>query len=99
MNPTVLAALIGAAGALIVCLVNNHYQDKKHRDDMHAKEMLKAAEEVKEKAEMKAWMNGIEKEIKELIRKIDIHNGYADKIGSMQTDIAYIKGKMEEQKA
>lgn len=28
-------------------------------------------------------------------KKLDEHNGYADKITSIQTDIAYIKGKME----
>ena len=28
-------------------------------------------------------------------RKLDEHNGYADKIGSIQQDIAFIKGKLE----
>ena len=29
-------------------------------------------------------------------KKLDEHNGYADKIGSIQTDVAYIKGKLEK---
>ena len=29
-------------------------------------------------------------------KKLDEHNGYAEKIGSIQQDIAYIKGKLEK---
>lgn len=96
MNPTVLAALIGAAGALIVCLINNFFQNRKRKKDEGQKEKQRIEDAAREKAEMKAWMNGIEREMKELIRKIDIHNGYGDKIGKIQIDIAFIKGKMEE---
>lgn len=28
-------------------------------------------------------------------RKLDEHNGYADKIGSIEQNLAYIRGKME----
>lgn len=28
--------------------------------------------------------------------KLDTHNGYAEKIGGIQQDIAYIKGKLEK---
>lgn len=28
-------------------------------------------------------------------RKLDEHNGYADKIGSMEQNLAYIRGRME----
>ena len=96
INPSVLAALIGAAGALLVCLINNYFQNRKRKDDEAKKDQQKAYDAAKEKAEMKAWMNSIEKEIKDLVRKIDIHNGYADKIGSIEQNIAYIKGKLEE---
>ena len=29
-------------------------------------------------------------------KKLDEHNGYADKIGSIQQDISFIKGKLEK---
>lgn len=33
--------------------------------------------------------------LKSIERKLDEHNGYAEKIGGIQQDIAYIKGKLE----
>ena len=44
---------------------------------------------------MKAWMKEIERTLKENNHKLDIHNGYAEKIGSLQTDVAYIRGKLD----
>jgi len=37
----------------------------------------------------------IEARLKSIERKLDEHNHYSEKIGSIQTDIAYIKGKLE----
>ncbi len=37
----------------------------------------------------------LEERLKSIENKLDTHNGYAEKIGSIQQDIAYIKGKME----
>ena len=34
--------------------------------------------------------------LKSIERKLDEHNGYADKIGSIQQDISFIKGKLEK---
>ena len=34
--------------------------------------------------------------LKSIERKLDEHNGYAEKIGGIQQDIAYIKGKLEK---
>lgn len=48
----------------------------------------KAVEEAQEKTELKLRLKSIE-------TKLDTHNSYAEKIGGIQADIAYIKGKME----
>lgn len=77
MNPTVLAALIGAASAIVVQLISTWQQNGKRRIE-------EAAREAK-----------LEERLKSIERKLDEHNGYAQKIGSIQQDIAYIKGKME----
>ncbi len=79
MNPTVLAALIGAAASIIVNLISVYQQNQKRREE----EKIRDA-----KLEMK--LSSIEK-------KLDEHNGYAEKIGAVQQDIAYIKGKMEKE--
>lgn len=79
MNPTVLAALIGAAASIIVNLISVWQQNKKRAIDDAVKE-----------AKLEARLRSIES-------KLDTHNGYAEKIGSIQTDIAFIKGKLEKE--
>lgn len=77
MNPTVLAALIGAASAIIVQLISQWQQNSKRRIE-------EAARDVK-----------LQERLKTIERKLDEHNGYAEKITSIQQDIAFIKGKMQ----
>lgn len=79
MNPTVLAALIGAASAIIVQLISTAQQNSKRR-------LEEAAREAK-----------LEERLKSIEKKLDEHNGYAQKIGSIQQDIAFIKGKLEKE--
>ena len=82
MNPTVLAALIGAAASIVVNLISVWQQNQKRREEDRVRDA---------KLEMK--LSSIEK-------KLDEHNGYAEKIGAVQQDIAYIKGKISgEQKS
>lgn len=38
----------------------------------------------------------LEARLASIENKLDTHNGYAEKIGNIQTDIAYIKGKLEK---
>lgn len=78
MNPTVLAALIGAAASIVVNLISAWQQNSKRR-----------LEEATREARLEERLKSIEK-------KLDEHNGYAQKIGGIQQDIAYIKGKMEK---
>ena len=79
MNPTVLAALIGAVASIIVNLISAWQQNSKRRIE-------EAAREAK-----------LEERLKSIEKKLDEHNGYAQKIGGIQQDIAYIKGKMEKE--
>lgn len=78
MNPTVLAALIGAVASIIVNLISVYQQNQKRREEQKVRDA---------KLDMK--LSSIEK-------KLDEHNGYAEKIGSVQQDIAFIKGKLEK---
>ena len=77
MNPTVLAALIGAVSAIVVQLISQWQQNSKRRIE-------EAARDAK-----------LEERLKTIERKLDEHNGYAEKITSIQQDIAFIKGKMQ----
>lgn len=76
MNPTVLAALIGAAASIIVNLISVYQQNQKRMEEQKIRDA---------KLDMK--LSSIEK-------KLDEHNGYAEKIGSVQQDIAFIRGKI-----
>lgn len=79
MNPTVLAALIGAAASIIVNLISVYQQNQKRREEDRVRD-----------AKLELKLSSIEK-------KLDEHNGYAEKIGSVQQDIAFIKGKLEKE--
>ena len=70
MNPTVVAALIGAAASIIVNLISAWQQNSKRR-----------LEEATREARLEERLKSIEK-------KLDEHNGYAQKIGGIQQDIA-----------
>lgn len=38
----------------------------------------------------------LDQKLSNIEKKLDEHNGYAEKIGGIQQDIAYIKGKLEK---
>ena len=53
-----------------------------------AQRKKKAVEEAKRETRLEDRLSSIE-------TKLDIHNGYAEKLGSIQIDIAYIKGQLK----
>ena len=89
-------ALIGAIAALVVCLINNFFQERKRKKDEQDKEVAKAAQDAAKEERLAARLNTIEKKQEEVCHKLDIHNGYAEKISAVQRDIAYIKGTLEK---
>ena len=89
-------ALIGAIAALAVCLINNYFMDKRRKKDERDKEVAKAALDAAKEERLAAWLNTIERKQEEVCHKLDIHNGYAEKISAVQRDIAYIKGTLEK---
>ena len=48
----------------------------------------KAVEEAKRETRLEDRLQSIE-------TKLDIHNGYAEKLGNIQVDIAYIRGQLK----
>ena len=102
INDVVIVALIGLAGtvitasAAIICqIIINKKNNAKLRADELEKERIRAADAATKEEHMRAWMSEVERQLEETNRKLDIHNGYAEKIGGMSVDIAYIKGRME----
>lgn len=52
----------------------------------------------KRKEEMRVRDAKLDLKLTNIEKKLDEHNGYADKIGSIEQNIAYIRGKLESGK-
>ena len=102
MDNTIIVAWIGFGGTVFVAIctlitqlvINKRNREKRIAEDAE-KEKARAAEEARKEEKLTARLNSIERNLEENNRQLRIHNGYADKIGSIQQDIAFIKGKLE----
>ncbi len=96
MSDAIIVALITGAFAIIGQWMLLRSDRKKRSDEDAEKEKKRAVAEARKEEQLNARLNTIERTLEDNNHKLDIHNGYADKIGSMQQDIAYIKGKVDE---
>ena len=96
MSDAIIVALITGAFAIIGQWMLLRSDRKKRSDEDAEKEKKRAVAEARKEEQLNARLNTIERTLEDNNHKLDINNGYADKIGSMQQDIAYIKGKVDE---
>lgn len=81
MSDSILIAFIGAAGSVVgACIAARSAVDKKTREDD-----IKAAQREQRQQD----------QLEEIKHKLDIHNGYAEKLGNIQVDIASIHKDIE----
>lgn len=85
---TVLAAVISAVVTLVICLINGRQQQRKISAEMIRQEEERRKTEAVRDAKLEMWMRGVEE-------KLDTHNGYAEKLGQIGTDIAVIKNDIK----
>lgn len=85
---TVLAAALSVLGTLIVCLLNNRAQRLKFADDIKKRDIERDKAEAVRDARLEEWMKTVDK-------KLDTHNGYAEKFTEFGEDIAGIKASIE----
>lgn len=96
---TLLAAVVSVIGALIVCLLNNKAQNKRYLTELQNQNKERAEAEAardaeREKAEavrdakLEMWIQSVNK-------KLDLHNGYAERFSEIGTDIAVIKNDIK----
>ena len=85
---TVIASIISGLVALIVCIINSHAQQKKMSKEFEEQEKSRRQAEAVRDAKLEMWMKGVEE-------KLDIHNGYAEKLNNIQQDIAVIKNDIK----
>ena len=85
---TVIAAIISAIVTLVICLINSRQQQKKMSEEMARQAEQRRKDEAVRDAKLEMWMRGVEE-------KLELHNGYAQKLGEIQTDIAVIKNDIK----
>lgn len=94
MPDTITVALITAAGSVI----GSYFINLKNKREQAIRDAVREEEQ-------KMRLDNIDRKIESLGKKVDIHNGYAEKFGSIDTnmalvqkDIVYIKDEMRELK-
>lgn len=89
---TVIASIISGLVAIVVCIINNRAQQKKMMREMMAElqnqyNEMRNNEAIRD-AKLQMWMKGVEE-------KLDIHNGYAEKLGNIEKSIAVIQNDIK----
>lgn len=81
---TVLAALISALAAIVVGALNARAQRKKFSEDIRERDVKREKDEAVRTATLEMWMETVDK-------KLDQHNGYAEKFSTIGEAIAEIR--------
>lgn len=85
---TVLAAFISAAAAILVCVLNSRAQNKKLIAELRKQAEQKKIDEAVRDTKLEMRLEAVEK-------KLDVHNGYAEKFSEIQADIGIIKNDIK----
>lgn len=85
---TVLSAAIAALASIIVNIINSRNQRKKFADDMKERDIEREKAEAVRDAKLEMWMKQVDK-------KLDAHNGYAERFTEIGEDIAAIKADVK----
>ena len=88
MSDAVLTAIIMAA-ASVICqlLINRSNRIKRVAEDLEKDQKRAVQDAIKDER--------LENRLRSIESKLDTHNGYAEKLGEIQTDIAVIKNDIK----
>lgn len=95
MSDAVIVALITASATIVCQLLINHNNRKKQKDEDVEREKKRAIEETQKEERLTAELNSIKRNLDENNKKLDIHNGYAEKLGKIETSIAVIETEIK----
>ena len=85
---TVIASIISGLVAIAVCIINSRAQQKKMMEELRKQNDEMRNNEAIRDAKLQMWMKGVEE-------KLDIHNGYAEKLGNIEKSIAVIQNDIK----
>lgn len=80
----VLGAALSAVASIIVGVLNLRSQRRKFAEEIKARDVEKEKADAVRDATLRLWMESVDK-------KLDTHNGYAEKFSEIREDIASIK--------
>lgn len=80
----VLGAALSAVASIIVGVLNLRSQRRKFAEEIKARDVEKEKADAVRDATLHLWMESVDK-------KLDAHNGYAEKFTEIREDIASIK--------
>lgn len=88
MSEAILVALITAAATVICQLIISRSQNKKRQEEDAEKEKQRAVAQAVKDERLESRLSSIE-------HKLDIHNGYAEKLGNIEKSIAVIENDIK----
>lgn len=88
MSDAVVVAIITALSTIICQLIINRNNRKKQSKEDAEKARVKAVQDAVKETELK-------NELAEINHKLDIHNGYAEKLGEIEKSMAVIKTEIK----
>lgn len=85
---TIIGTIITGIVAIIVCILNNRAQRKRFLEEIEKRDIEREKAEAVRDAKLEQWMKAVDK-------KLDTHNGYAERFGEIKEDIAGIKASID----
>ena len=85
---TLFASIFTGIVAIVVCVLNNRAQRQKFSEEIKQRDIEREKAEAVRDAKLEQWMKTVDK-------KLDQHNGYAERFSEIGEDIAGIKASIE----
>ena len=94
-SDAVITALI-MAGASVICQILINANNRKKRISESAEEQQKKAiEEALKEERRNNEMKAVREQMSQIIERLDIHNGYAEKLGTIEKSIVALETEMK----
>ena len=95
ISDAVLVAMITASASIICQIIINHNNRKKQKSESAEEQKKKAVEEALKEERRKQEMKEVHDQMAEIIERLDIHNGYAEKLGTIEKSIVQLDTQMK----
>lgn len=95
ISDAVITALIMATASVICQVLINANNRKKRVAESAEEQQKKAVEEALKDERRNNEMKVVHEQMSQIIERLDIHNGYAEKLGSIEKSIVALETEMK----